>query len=691
MVTFKFNVEHGKVTLRTLTFKLVAFAGLQFLFWLRLHQPYNTVDDAYITFRYARNLIHGVGFVYNPGERVLGSTTPAYAMLLALTSRASGLADFPRLALFVNLLCDALSFSLLLRLVARLSGRRWVGLIAAWLLALNARLIDFSTGGMESSLNVLMILLTLGLMIEGRTSWAALTAGLAVLIRPDGLTLAAAFFLLLGVEALRRAHGRLDFKQLPWVEVGLFTAVVVPWLIFATLYFGQPIPQSVLAKAEVYRLERWTAFRALLVQLRVLFSFNVPPLSDPESFTAKLIHALFPAALVGLGVWTAQKRNSRAWMLGVYIVFFILFFSIGNPLWLGWYEIPLEPLYPALILIGVVGLAERTPHPVGALRAPVIGALPLITASLLILPQLSRLNALPWETPQHDRFVINSTFNKEREADYRIVAEMLAPAAQNGRQVAIPEIGAFGEVYQGNVFDTTGLISPATLKYFPIPTDIPVGLYTVPKAMIFDLRPDLFITFDNFIEEDLRPDNPDFLQLYTPTIGLTSRANVVNQRLIVYRRADLPLEVVWPADLSRTDMRFDGDRLWLEGYDHQWGATTDYRYLDFTLFWRNGEAALTRDLLARVDLIGADGQTVFQILNFPGDGLFPTRSWAPNMRLIDRYQLKLPTPDAGPYTVNVALFDNTTSESIPAFTSEGTPLRDNTFTAPVTFTEPHAR
>jgi len=37
------------------------------------------LDDAYITFRYAQNLAAGLGFVYNAGERVLGTTTPLCA------------------------------------------------------------------------------------------------------------------------------------------------------------------------------------------------------------------------------------------------------------------------------------------------------------------------------------------------------------------------------------------------------------------------------------------------------------------------------------------------------------------------------------------------------------------------------------------------------------------------------------
>ena len=41
-------------------------------------------EDAYITFRYAENLASGNGFVFNSGEKVLGTTTPLFAMILAL-------------------------------------------------------------------------------------------------------------------------------------------------------------------------------------------------------------------------------------------------------------------------------------------------------------------------------------------------------------------------------------------------------------------------------------------------------------------------------------------------------------------------------------------------------------------------------------------------------------------------------
>ena len=41
-------------------------------------------DDPFITYRYAANLQHGLGFVYNPNEHVLSTTTPLFTILLAL-------------------------------------------------------------------------------------------------------------------------------------------------------------------------------------------------------------------------------------------------------------------------------------------------------------------------------------------------------------------------------------------------------------------------------------------------------------------------------------------------------------------------------------------------------------------------------------------------------------------------------
>ena len=45
-------------------------------------QPW-TLDDAYISFRYAENLVAGDGLVFNPGERVEGYTNFLWVMGVA--------------------------------------------------------------------------------------------------------------------------------------------------------------------------------------------------------------------------------------------------------------------------------------------------------------------------------------------------------------------------------------------------------------------------------------------------------------------------------------------------------------------------------------------------------------------------------------------------------------------------------
>src|SRR5215831_10599096 len=44
-------------------------------------------DDALITVRYAENLARGNGLVYDAGEKVLGTTTPLWALVLAGASK----------------------------------------------------------------------------------------------------------------------------------------------------------------------------------------------------------------------------------------------------------------------------------------------------------------------------------------------------------------------------------------------------------------------------------------------------------------------------------------------------------------------------------------------------------------------------------------------------------------------------
>jgi len=111
-----------------------------------------TIDDSFITFRYARNLLNGEGFVYNSGQRVMGTTTPLYTFLMAGLGLLTGgpEANFPALALGLNAAADALTCLLLWRLGKRFGSSR-AGGVAGVLWAVAPFSVTFAIGGLETS------------------------------------------------------------------------------------------------------------------------------------------------------------------------------------------------------------------------------------------------------------------------------------------------------------------------------------------------------------------------------------------------------------------------------------------------------------------------------------------------------------------------------------------------------------
>jgi hypothetical protein len=83
---------------------LVAVGAAAWLAVRELHFAGWMDDDAFISFRYARNLVRGAGLVFNPGERVEGYTNFLWTVLLA---GLHGLgADLPRAARVLGVLAS---------------------------------------------------------------------------------------------------------------------------------------------------------------------------------------------------------------------------------------------------------------------------------------------------------------------------------------------------------------------------------------------------------------------------------------------------------------------------------------------------------------------------------------------------------------------------------------------------------
>jgi hypothetical protein len=200
-----------------------------------LYRTHFGIDDAWITYRYAENIAEGAGFVYNRGERVLGTSTPLYTLLLAAahwlglplhsTSQAIGLAAMLATLQGVFLLGS------------RLASVQ-TGILAAALLTSMQVFNRVVTYGMETSLYVCLIVYAFYCFATDRLKMAAVLAALCLVMRLDGAAVGAA----LALSVLVRGG------PIPWAAVALYCAVAIPWFGFSFAYFGSVLPNSMLAK-----------------------------------------------------------------------------------------------------------------------------------------------------------------------------------------------------------------------------------------------------------------------------------------------------------------------------------------------------------------------------------------------------------------------------------------------------------
>src|SRR5262249_10181414 len=133
-------------------------------------------EDYFITFRYSQNLCHGLGAVYNPGERVHGFTSPLGMLLPALTYLATGRSSYPA-ALWAFRLISVLAYGgggLFLWRALRSTARGYFTAMAfAVLYLFEAKSVAFSINGMETGLMLFWLAWALCLIGSAGDHWLA--------------------------------------------------------------------------------------------------------------------------------------------------------------------------------------------------------------------------------------------------------------------------------------------------------------------------------------------------------------------------------------------------------------------------------------------------------------------------------------------------------------------------------------
>ena len=213
---------------------LAAAVAALLAFWMRGWG----YDDPYITYRYAANIAQGVGFVYNPGEYVLSTTTPLYALVLAFF-RITG-ADLPTVSLRIGAVSLALGGLALWYL-----GQRWDSPVAAWvgLWVYPFFPLLVTTLGSEQPFTLALVLWGTVAYAGRRYPAAAVLLALGVVSRADS----GVMVLILAVHYLFWRWRR-EKDGFPWSSMAVGGGILLLWFGFAWVYFGSPLPATLAAK-----------------------------------------------------------------------------------------------------------------------------------------------------------------------------------------------------------------------------------------------------------------------------------------------------------------------------------------------------------------------------------------------------------------------------------------------------------
>lgn len=518
-----------------LVFAIVVFA--------RLIPGPRTIDDSFITYRYARNILAGNGFTYNPGEQVLGTTTPFYTILMvALGSFMGGVdAPFAQISWLLNALLDGLTCLLIIRIGNNL-GFTWAGYGTALAWAIAPYSVTFSIGGLETSLYVFLLIVLVIAHLENKNKLSASIAGLALLTRPDALILVAPLFLdrfIASLKQYRSTRNLFVFGSFA-TEVFLTVGVYAFWAVFALSYFGSIIPHSILAKTIAYRLPQ----EAALVRL---IQHYATPFMEYATFGTGFITVglfLYPFLYI-VGSRAVLQKTISLWPVVLYPWLYFAAFSIANPLIFRWYLTPPLVFLFFFILTGIAKLLTQTlQHLSHRFRTVANGySQQAFCYAIIIVLLPSSLLLHEWTLqPDHgpSRPAPEMAFIK-LELLYDQAAQELQPliaSSDHPPLLAAGDVGVLGFITSATILDTVGLNSPQTIRYYPLDPKYYAINYAIAPDLIIDKQPDILVIQEVYGRNGLLKD-PRFLERYSLYRKLPNDI-YGSDGMLIYLRKDFP-------------------------------------------------------------------------------------------------------------------------------------------------------
>jgi hypothetical protein len=402
---------------------LAFWALLAVLFVQRLAG--RSLDDFFITYRYAWNLAHGNGFVFNPGERVYGVTEPGMVLWLAFWTR---LTRVPVHWLGTVTTAFGMLATATLMLWEGVRSGRGLACFLGGTLFLTSTFLWAVHG---AAVPVVLALLTAAAVwAERRPGWAGGLAGAAVWFRPDAGVGLAVLGLLLWRER----------RRFPVLFSLVAASVLGVGLVISWRYFGTAIPSTLAAKRS------FAAWDPAARASGLAFWRGAVPLLHRH------MGSWWPALAVAgaFGLWPLWRRGGRAVRL---LILFggslaALYPLLGVPFF-SWYVVP--PV--ATLLFGVGFAADELAARVStgtALRAALTVGLVLLVAGPMAARAWSLLSV---DAPE-----------PHYEA-YRAAGRWIHDNTSSEATASALEVGTLAYFSEHRFRDLLGLVTPEAIGY----------------------------------------------------------------------------------------------------------------------------------------------------------------------------------------------------------------------------------
>ncbi len=217
--------------------------------------------------------------------------------------------------------------------------------------------------------------------------------------------------------------------------LAVLAACGLPWVAFASVYYGTPIPHSAVEKCQRTPLPRYLEHTLSHVGQSVLPYW-------PAAWSWSL-----PAWLLALAgaLWLA-RRERRLAMLGLYGAAELAAYLVMRPF--AGHDWHLYPIVLVAVLCSAAALAQLALH--AGRRATRAGAAAVLLVAMLLVAA---------RTAQGARDYAHGHWTGERDATYRRIARFLRARARPGEQFASIEVGTLAYYSDLSAYDLGGIVT----------------------------------------------------------------------------------------------------------------------------------------------------------------------------------------------------------------------------------------